>query len=848
VRVDTSLDPPQKVFGNLRFTHTGVYADYLAHGLPVTMRTLAVHERAARLTRNLGRNVPSGSQLFGLLAAEDQNRILSNIVGRHDDNGEWVKHCRTWEPVIADPLQTGTNTGPQQRLHWLTIPVDSGRLGRTVTGRAEKLGNWVIGRDPDSDTSVAGYSELAREIVCALPDEFHLTAATPAQILWHHRHNALRGVFAHPLPRAGVGPHELPANVFGRWGFDEGANTERLRHWLRRWWPTRHSLVRIQEVDNDGDPVGPVSYQAMLAVDQYPKRGVRFPKAAYLRALDNVDTTAIVDWVQHLNLRTPDQALAANRRNAKNIKDQQRQRAAKRDDADAEDLANKLDGTLDYSSELNANPTERELDGTTVIAIGASNIAVVEDAVKQIRQELDSAAIAFSRRRGSHRLLWKAFNPGSETTSPLDQFRNPTTAHRWSRFMPFTSEECGNSTGSPLAVNQNTNRPRIILHDPEGAARRNHNTGLGVVGEPGSGKSNRAKLSAFELALRGAQIRVFDPGKHGEWQTAFGSFPGVQAIDPTRSDISLDPLVIFPYEEAAAKAGDHILPVIGVDPRSIMRAQFEIALRPDNRERNGIRRMRDLIEYLRAQPNPHDNELLLRLESAAASHYTQALFDPRREPYSTADSQVTIWLTRNLALPDADDIRAAMNGGLDLQPRQLAGMAMYGLLVDLEQQQLFDRRDHYGQLIFEECAELLAYPPGARAAHRVTTQGRKHATGIGLITQDFHHLARMGDKFITQKWLFRVTDETLAEQTLEWAGIDPGMYPDVVQSYVEDTSPANTALIGEDDEIGYVEPHRRGEGFVVDEFRRHARAKFFGAPTAGLAADLDSTPPLESAA
>ena len=30
----------------------------------------------------------------------------------------------------------------------------------------------------------------------------------------------------------------------------------------------------------------------------------------------------------------------------------------------------------------------------------------------------------------------------------------------------------------------------LILHDPEGTARRNHNTGLAIVGEPGSGKSN----------------------------------------------------------------------------------------------------------------------------------------------------------------------------------------------------------------------------------------------------------------------------------------------------------------------------------------------------------------------
>jgi hypothetical protein len=268
-----------------------------------------------------------------------------------------------------------------------------------------------------------------------LPDEFHATAATPAQILWHHRHIALRGVFTAPLPRPKEGPNARSSSAFGCWHFDEGANLERRL----RWWPSRHSVVRVQELDEDGHLLGPVSYQAMLAVDQFPARGVRFPKAAYLRALDNVDTIATLDWVQHHNLRTPEQALTANRRNAKNIEDQQRQRAAKRDAADAEGLANKLDSTLDYSSELNANPTERELDTTTVIAVGAASIEVIEDAVKQIRQELDSVAIAFSRRRGSHRPHWKAFNPGSETKSPLDQFRNPSTAHRWSGFIPLIS-------------------------------------------------------------------------------------------------------------------------------------------------------------------------------------------------------------------------------------------------------------------------------------------------------------------------------------------------------------------------------------------------------------------------
>jgi hypothetical protein len=106
----------------------------------------------------------------------------------------------------------------------------------------------------------------------------------------------------------------------------------------------------------------------------------------------------------------------------------------------------------------------------------------------------------------------------------------------------------------------------------------------------------------------------------------------------------------------------------------------------------------------------------------------------------------------------------------------------------------------------------------------------------------------MGDKFVTQKWLFRVTDEDLAKDTLDWAGIDPDQYDDVVQSYIEDTSPANTTFIDGDDEIGYVDPHRRGEGFVVDEFKRKARVKFYGAPDEFLADDLDSTPLLDEVA
>lgn len=101
LRVDSSFDPPDRVEGNLVFTAGGVHAEFLIDGLSVNMRSLDVHRRAARLTRNLGRYLPSGSQVRGLLVAEDQNAIMRAMVGAHTTNPAWIGQCKHWVPIIA---------------------------------------------------------------------------------------------------------------------------------------------------------------------------------------------------------------------------------------------------------------------------------------------------------------------------------------------------------------------------------------------------------------------------------------------------------------------------------------------------------------------------------------------------------------------------------------------------------------------------------------------------------------------------------------------------------------------------------------------------------------------------
>ncbi|HUO40159.1 MAG TPA: ATP-binding protein, partial [Mycobacterium sp.] len=710
---------------------------------------MATHERAAKLTRNLGRNLPSGSQISGLLVPDDHDHILRAMVGSHAHKPGLVAQCRRWEPIIAapSPAVTAGYTGPVRRRYWLTIPVDAGTAGRTTAGQTQRFWDWVVGRDADSDDSVSRYAKVARDIVAALPDEFHLTPATPAQIRWHHRHHVFRGVLHEPLPGPDIPPETLTRQDFTRAAFDEGANAIRTR-----FRPTLKPIVRIYNPDH---PDAPASYQTFLAVNHFPLGGLTFSKAAYLHALDNVAATATVDWVQHLTIRTPDRALALNHVTAKNLKDQHRQRGPSADDDD--ELQTKLAGTRCYTTELKANPAEREIDHSVIVAVGAPDPDTLDYAVKQLRHELDTVGIAFDRFTGAQAQLWKAFNPGSETSCPVVEFTNPTTAHRWSRFMPLISDEIGNATGSPLAINQTTLRPHIILHDPEGAARRNHNTGLAIVGEPGGGKSHRAKLSALEVVLRGGRAVVFDPGTLGEWAKALADVPGLRVVDAGTAAFSLDPLRIFPPGQAAARAADHMLPMLGVDADSPAAMAYTQAIRPDHRAAHGITSHRHLIDHLRAQPRPHTDDLLLRLEAWAATDYTRALFDNTLPAYRSSDAPATVWLTGHLALPGAADI-AHPHLYAKLERRQKAGMALYGLLIDTEQHHMFAHPERFDVMVFEECAELLAYPAGAHAAHRITRQGRKHATGIWLITQNYRDLAPMGDEFVTQKWLFRVSD------------------------------------------------------------------------------------------
>jgi hypothetical protein len=130
-----------------------------------------------------------------------------------------------------------------------------------------------------------------------------------------------------------------------------------------------------------------------------------------------------------------------------------------------------------------------------VLAVGAADPDTLDYSVKRLREELTgSGQIAIRHYRGAQTRLWAAFNPGAPNhKTGVDQFAEPTTTNKWSRFVPFTSSGVGNTTGILLGFTRHNALGSAVLIDLPATARHNRNPCLVCSGALGYGKSYAAK-------------------------------------------------------------------------------------------------------------------------------------------------------------------------------------------------------------------------------------------------------------------------------------------------------------------------------------------------------------------
>jgi hypothetical protein len=829
---------PDLVVGNLRLTAGGVYADYLLSGMPFIFLSEQWQNTVAADHADLWRTLPSGSSLSGLTVPVPVRTVARRMLHAHPalrtgesavkHAGEWVRHCRMWEPTVAAHR-------PRRRIYWLSVPLDDGR----------QLFDAVAGRDRDTDTALAAYRARAAELAGALPGAFFPKPVSAEQIWWHWNYTASRGVWRHPLPSARCDPHaRLPSSAFTPVYFDPAAAALRGKRW-RAARAEAEVFVRTYRDADDG--VGD-AYQALIPLDSFPDTGIAWPRSTLFKVLDDLtapDTT--LDWTINTTFSSAESAVSMAQNVITNIRDQYRQRGRHADSDD--ELVRKLASGKELASELKRGAAERGVNPSIVIVAAAADPDTLNSAVGQVMRAYRRQNIGARRWRGRQTTLWRACNPGTERSAALGEFRNPTTTERFAKFVPLLAAKLGNATGVPLGMNLTSPGLRdVVLLDLLGAPDRENPANLVICGSPGRGKSHIGKLLIRSWLALGAGLHLFDPGEPREHQRALADVDDLVVIDLADPGMCIDPLRIFGYETAAEHAVDHLLPLLGYGPVSRQAARLRSHLAAQTRGSNGVGSLRQLIGYLRDLRDGRDradDDLLVGLEGLATESHLRALFDESLPVADLSGAGAVVWNTAGLELPSVDEEYVA-HLHERTTPRQRAGAAIYGLAADLAQSIFFSRPQRPDVLVVEEAAPLTNSPGGQKCCNRIIRQGRKSQTGfVGISQHPIKDFAVLEDEFIDQRLCLAFKDSGLAAATLQWCGRDLDRHPELLRNYVENTSPVRLVDHGDDGidtRYGTVIAGREGEAWFLDEFGGFGKVGLFEAPTAALAAALDTNP------
>jgi AAA-like domain len=856
---DTAILARPELVDNLWFGVGGsVYAGFLLAGLPYHLKSTRGKTAVADLHMLLGRELPADSWLFGLGVTQDHRQLLRAMVHGYRDRTDWVASCAQ----VADQLAAGD---PKTRLFWLMVPVDAGRAGHNVVGQATKLKDWIAGRDKDSDSSLRAYTELAYDIANSLPPEFSPVPVTPTMSAWFWRHNAWLGTYTDPLPRRSpVGTASIRADQLPIAAFDEGDQQHRpQRPGIFNALPSWKKYVRVSSA-GDG-PVSPDSYQAILPVVDAPEGGIVFPGSEFLSALDDLDTGAVFDFAINLTARPREMEFRRNDRARGNIDDQYDHRGDVRNGyTELQSTERKI---AEYNRLLSANIDEQPMTASFFVHVGAADAPTLDHSIKRLREEMtQSGQIVVRHYRGAHTRLWSVFNPGvPQHKSGADQFDHATTATKWSRFVPLISAQLGNATGMLLGFNKSNANNSAVLLDLPAAARRNHNPCLVCAGAPGYGKSYTAKRVVKAELQRGAQAFIVEPDEYGEWATALADVPNKAVIDMAGGDFGCDALRIFPDRVAGSYWLDYMIPMLGLDVRSVAVGRLRTLLTPPARRTLKITSTAALMSYIRgiqapvgeadtrpapvAQLAEDLRPVLLALESWATYEFTKAIFDDSLPVPDLTALDVTIWQTGSLDLPDAEEM-SSPHLYAALSDRQRASIAIYGMLVRLARVSFFNNTDRFGLLVLEEAGPLLNSRTGARDAHLISRRARKHYTGMIIITQNpVKDLALMGDEFVTQQVILPFEKEGIARAVAASVGLPLQEYPEFQDFFLAKAAPSQmrdpTAFDEDLTEEGTLSQGRgdlEGRAFFVDEFGRLGSIRVAREPDEALHRAYDTTP------
>lgn len=839
--------PATAIRGHLMWTRSGtIWATWRMQGLPRGLGNSELNEARRRMHRALIQNVIGEYMILGLntdISSDDiANRMLEGV--DIEQNPAWAEEVLlTAERHDREPLS--------RRDYWISAPLKPSGVNGHLHVYERRIMQPLrddLGLPPQIPTKQEVQEALisAARIEAALPKVFKPQRATTREQVWIASQAMTRGLY-------GVEPAPMPS------GFTTGATTgaavkeeEGLRTTTGKIFPLpwldeggqsdahskasrlnvlNHRYLKVRS-DRHTDP----SYQVLLALAGSPSGGWE-EGLDWVGLIDELGVSA--DWVFRIRSISAKDAKRRNKRSEANLSDQVSQQegtaAITGSGGELDEIGQLL---TEYHRELNASQREVEVQSSLIVAVGGETAEDAKGKAVFLQKSFrDNLEFEFDIPLGGQEALWWGMLPGTVHSRTVNEFAEMTTGTHFASLAPMTSSDLGDRRGILLGENLTSGSRRPVLIDLWGQIKGDVSGSIGIVGEPGGGKSVIMKIILGATYDRGDRFVALDRTKAKEYGTFAGSLsPTDSAIaDLTSPQYSLDPLRVFGPRVGASAMLTLCSAILGVPSRSpegVFLAQLLNQKEAEAKKFSSAGAVMEELERLRDSV-PEASRLLGLMRLYAATEFGEVLFDPKLPPLDLR-SRGIVFLTHGVELPSIAEVNNPKQFD-QLGPKKIFGYGMYALLTDIAKEICFGNKNELALFAADELSHITASPQGAQTMTEFLVDGRKHGAPCLVATQDARQLGDdIGRVMIKNRILTRQTDRSAARTNLEWFHEGFGESEELVDLVAEDLSP-----MGPD---GTVPIHRRGETLFSDAQGRMGKMRALAPAAPARRAATLSTP------
>lgn len=721
--------PARAVHGNLIWSADGgVWAAWsvepFPHGHTSAAAKVAVHTRL----RGLLIGLPPESLLLSVCERLDAWDVVADMLeGADPDHGRWGEVCTaTADQLSVLPLH--------RRRYFLAVALPA--AGRTWRERLRSATDDVTSAfgaaaAPVGQDELATRTREARALEARLSVHVPLRRATPGEIRWLYARSLRRALQEPPFDDT------WEPQIRGADGGD--ANATVLAHLTdaivreggERGDPDRPTHRRYVRVDSCAG----TTFQTALVLADMPHTWT-FPGGGG-EWLVHVDDLGIpIDWA--VRIRSVPNAAAQTK-----VRRQHRQLVGQVDEYDGEttgappSLAEAIAAVDAQRAELAANPSEPELQSTTILSLASTSLAELEDQAATVQALFEPHDYGIARPTGGQLALLRAMLPGTASPPVCRDYTQFLLPADLAAGAPFCGPEIGDPSGLLLGMSLDAGVATPVLFDPTFGPSVGRTASLAAVGALGSGKSYFLKRLCWDTIARGGQVVTIDRTSRGEYAAFAAVAPGRAQVVRlgADTDVCLDPLRTFAGEHRTTVTLGFLSLLAGTSPHTeegaaLAEAVDAVAAQPDGR-------LIDVLDVLQRmgdaeRPDPAARSLARRL-----AHYRR--LGPGRIAFGDGeplrlDADCIVFWAPNLTLPDRETL---LNEHLARQmlPEHVLGHALLYLVAAVGREVVFSDPARFGAALYDEAWAVLSSPHGQRLVLEGIRDGRKHNGAIWLASQ-----------------------------------------------------------------------------------------------------------------